>query len=86
MEDKIQSMTLEDEERPKARLSGSSSDLAVAARLASAEAIASALTEAATSAANGELDGSEAGKTGPCFLASCMRLSSETFLISFVVY
>jgi hypothetical protein len=67
VEEKMNSIKLEEEERPEARLSEASLDLAVAARLASAEAIASALTDAATSAANGELDASEAGKAGPMF-------------------
>lgn len=60
----MKSLGLEEPQRGT-RLSESTTDIAMAARLASAEAIAAALTEAATSAAAGEVDGSEAGKSGP---------------------
>lgn len=64
LEEKTKSMKLEEQRSSQTRLSESSLDLAMAARLASAEALAAALTEAATSVAAGEVDGSEAGKVG----------------------
>ncbi|KAG0624139.1 hypothetical protein M758_3G227100 [Ceratodon purpureus] len=77
--EKINSLKLEEEPRPEARLSVSGVDLAMAARLTSAEAIATALTQAATSAANGELDGSEAvAQAGISILSATHNVSSAT--------
>jgi hypothetical protein len=81
-------MKLEEQQRSQTKLSECTLDLAIAARLASAEAIATALTEAATSAAAGEVDGSEAGKAESHRIAYDMGLASRgnSCFFGFVVY